>query len=134
MSWFGFGGEDNNKPKSSSGSGGEYDTSFPGDTQHNSGFSAADMGESRAPMSAGGMDPFQAQLMQLQQQQMAQAVIYKLTELAFNKCVAKVQCRARTFLPICIFLSRLSSNDYSPSPPLPCAAWKLPLRQREELH
>jgi len=71
--------------------------------------------------------------MQLQQQQMAQAVIYKLTELAFNKCVAKVQCRARTFLPICIFLSRLSSNDYSPSPPLR-AAWKLPLRQREELH
>ena len=100
MSWFGFGGEDNNKPKSSSGSGGEYDTSFPGDTQHNSGFSAADMGESRAPMSAGGMDPFQAQLMQLQQQQMAQAVIYKLTELAFNKCVTKVQCRAHLHLSL----------------------------------
>lgn len=92
MSWFGFGGgdDDPNKKTSSSSGSSAYDTSFPGDAQHDRGFSPSSMnGGAPPPMSAGGMDPFQQQLMATEQNAMAQAVVFSLAEKAFEKCVSK---------------------------------------------
>ena len=96
MGWFGFGGDSGsgsdgvNKAKS-------YDApSFPGDDSLTSGgFSS---GNSSLGGSAGGMpsapggqqlDAFQQEVLQLQQSNMAQAVVTKLTELAFTNCISK---------------------------------------------
>ena len=82
MSWFGFGGgsKQPEAPKS-------YETtfdnssSFPGhDSSNGSDFSS--------PMSMGG-GGFEEQVQGLAQQAMVQALMFKLTERAFEQCVSK---------------------------------------------
>lgn len=83
MGW--FGSSDDDKSKSSSSSSSSYDSvsSFGGD----SGDFAAP-GGSFAGGGVGGGD-FQDQAVQLSQQAMIQALMFKLTERGFEQCVSK---------------------------------------------
>lgn len=86
MSWFGFGGSDDNSSSSSSSSSSVYDTtSFPGDDS-----TRAYSSPSYTPSGGGGSaDAFQNDVMMLQQAQLSQMIVSKLTETAFKKCVTR---------------------------------------------
>ena len=94
MSWFGFGGGDKKDDKKSNSydTGSSFDsTSFDNSSSSSSlgrggfGSSGSSIGSSGTPSGA----DLQQELMQLQQSAMVQAVMFKLTEMAFDSCVTK---------------------------------------------
>ena len=93
MSWFGFGGGDKKDDKKSSSydTGSSFDsTSF--DTSSSSLGGGGGFSSSGSIRSSGGTPSgadLQQELIQLQQSAMVQAVMFKLTEMAFDSCVTK---------------------------------------------
>ena len=88
MSWFGFGGSGDNKDDKKSNSY-DFQPSSSFDTSSSSssmGFGSSDLSNSSASSSDLQQD-LQQELMQLQQSAMVQAVMFKLTELSFEKCI-----------------------------------------------
>ena len=83
MSWFGGGGSGGSKSDSNSGSSYQPESSY-----QDQGF-AGQQESFAAPRSAGGTsaESFQQELLMEQQKALIQAVMFKLTETAFKKCV-----------------------------------------------
>lgn len=93
MSWFGFGGGSDDKKNDKKNSY-DFDTSSSFDTSLSSPSSSSpsSFGGYGSSSSSIGNSPtssvdLQQELMQLQQSAMVQAVMFKLTEMAFEKCV-----------------------------------------------
>ena len=83
MSWFGLGGGNNDKSNDQDKSKmSNYDTGF------DAGSGASFGAPSAAPTPMGG-GSFEEDLMMEQQKLMVQAVMFRLTEMSFEKCVTK---------------------------------------------
>ena len=86
MSWFGFGGSGKKDDSSSSSSDYSYDNNSSSFQETDSSSFAAPS----APMSSlGGSGSFEQEIAMEQQKALIQAVVMKITDMAFDQCVTK---------------------------------------------